>query len=54
MMIGLCLVCNEILISVHRHDFQECSCKQHTFIDGGGERGSRYGGVFLDLVGIIG
>lgn len=53
MMIGMCLVCQQILVSDYQHDFQQCDCEQKTMIDGGGGIGSRFGGVFLDLVRII-
>lgn len=33
--IGLqCPVCNEVIVSLHRHDFCKCGCG-NTFIDGG-------------------
>lgn len=31
-----CTLCNEIIESKHRHDFQQCSCEE-TAIDGGDE-----------------
>lgn len=31
----ICLECGEKLISRHRHDFQQCSCSNETFVDGG-------------------
>ena len=30
-----CLVCNTILESKHRHDFQQCNCSNKAFVDGG-------------------
>ena len=30
-----CLVCNTILESKHRHDFQQCNCSNGAFVDGG-------------------
>lgn len=30
-----CLECGEILVSKFRHDYQECSCDNHAFTDGG-------------------
>lgn len=30
-----CLVCNTILESKYRHDFQTCGCENETFVDGG-------------------
>ncbi len=33
-----CLKCHRILVSVHRHDFIQCDCKENPiFIDGGTE-----------------
>jgi len=29
-----CLLCNDIVESTHRHDFQQCSCG-NVFVDGG-------------------
>lgn len=52
-MIGMCLVCETILVSNYGHDFSQCDCKQQSMIDGGGGFGSRIGGVFLDWVLII-
>jgi len=46
-----CLNCNKVLESIYRHDFQQCHCKNKTFIDGGGYR---YGGVDMKMVKIIG
>jgi len=48
-----CLQCHEILISTSQHDFQQCQCENKTMIDGGGDIGSRYGGVNMSLVKII-
>lgn len=31
----ICLECGEKLISRYRHDFQQCSCSNETFVDGG-------------------
>ena len=45
----LCLSCNTILISKHRHDFVMCSCANQTFTDGGLDY-QRIGGVDLNLV----
>jgi hypothetical protein len=42
-----CLKCGDIIVSEHRHDFKYCSCK-NVFIDGGGDRYTRYGGIGLD------
>lgn len=38
-----CLECGQILESKFRHDFQECSCPNRTFCDGG-EDYQRVGG----------
>jgi len=46
-----CLQCGETLISKSRHDFQQCKCKNQTFVDGGGVDGVvRYGGMDLAKV----
>lgn len=34
---ALCLNCNTVLYSVHRHHFHKCGCENDTFIDGGKE-----------------
>jgi hypothetical protein len=39
-----CLQCGEILESKFRHDFQQCSCPNQTFIDGGNDY-CRCGGI---------
>lgn len=36
-----CLICNDEIESIHRHDFKFCKC-QHCFVDGGNDYG-RYG-----------
>jgi len=46
-----CLSCGEILESEYTHHFVKCKCPQGTFVDGGGEYYSRYGGTDLALVG---
>lgn len=47
----VCYECGTILVSKHRHDFQECSCPQHTFTDGGPDGGYiRRGGMDLTKV----
>lgn len=48
----LCLVCNTTLESKSRHDFQQCTCPNEAFTDGG-EDYQRYGAVDLDLVKIL-
>ena len=45
-----CLSCDVILLSKSQHDFQQCKCPNKTFIDGGGEIGSRYGGKDMKKV----
>lgn len=45
----ICLNCNKTLISRHRHDYQTCSCANHTSVDGGMSY-LRYGGKDLKLV----
>ena len=44
-----CLVCNTILESKHRHDFQICGCSNNAFVDGGLSY-IRYGANDLDLI----
>ena len=44
-----CLVCNTILESKHRHDFQQCNCSNGAFVDGGLSY-IRYGANDLDLI----
>lgn len=47
-----CLNCGEILESKYRHDFQQCNCKNQTFVDGGNDY-CRIGGQNLDLIKIL-
>ena len=47
-----CLVCNTILESKHRHDFQQCNCSNKAFVDGGLEY-QRTLAVDLDLIEIL-
>ena len=47
-----CLACGEILESKSVHDFQACSCPQHTFVDGGDEY-TRIGGQDLDMIEVL-
>lgn len=49
-----CLKCGEILISNSIHDFQQCSCDNETFVDGGGVYYSRLGGKDMSLVKTLG
>ena len=44
-----CLICNTILESKHRHDFQMCGCSNNAFVDGGLSY-IRYGANDLDLI----
>ena len=44
-----CLMCNTILESKHRHDFQQCSCSNGAFVDGGLSY-NRVGGKDLSLI----
>ena len=44
-----CLVCNTVLESKHRHHYNQCKCRNQSFVDGG-LLYSRVGGVDLDLV----
>jgi hypothetical protein len=44
-----CLVCNTILESKHRHDFQQCNCSNKAFVDGGLSY-ERIGAMDLDLI----
>lgn len=37
-----CLICNDVIESMYRHDFKYCSCKA-VFVDGGNDY-FRYGG----------
>lgn len=45
----LCTVCGKVLESKSRHDFQQCSCKNESFVDGGGDY-TRVGGKDLNSV----
>ena len=47
-----CLNCGEILESKHVHDFQQCSCDNSSFVDGGQEY-RRTGGKDLTLIQVI-
>ena len=47
-----CLNCGEILESKSTHDFQQCSCENQTFVDGGDEY-CRIGGKYLNMVRVI-
>ena len=44
-----CLCCGEVLQSKHVHDFQQCSCPNYTFVDGGSEY-CRYGGKDMNKI----
>ena len=47
-----CLVCNTILESKHRHDFQQCNWSNKAFVDGGLSY-ERIGAMDLDLIEIL-
>lgn len=47
-----CKKCNTILDSKHVHDFVQCKCDNHTFLDGGLDY-QRMGGVDLSLIEVI-
>lgn len=47
--LAVCLSCGDILHSTHRHDFVQCSCDNHSFVDGGNEY-KRRGGQDLSLI----
>jgi len=49
MSIAVCRQCGEILRSKHVHDCVQCSCPNHSMLDGGSEY-TRKGGVDLSLV----
>ena len=44
-----CLICNTILESKHRHDFQQCNCSNKAFVDGGLSY-ERLGAMDLSLI----
>jgi len=44
-----CLSCGEVLISIHRQDFQQCNCENKTHADGGIDYLKR-GGKDLSLI----
>ena len=44
-----CLVCNTILESKYRHDFQQCNCSNKAFVDGGLSY-NKVGGKDLSLI----
>ena len=46
-----CGLCKQVLLSLHRHDFRQCSCG-NTFVDGGRDylrRGGKYIGDIQEL-----
>lgn len=47
-----CLECMEILESEYTHDFQQCSCPNQTFVDGGSAY-IRCGGVDLEKIIVL-
>jgi len=48
-----CLECNKIIISKSHYDFVSCGCPNNSFVDGGGEIGSRYGGKDMSKIRIL-
>jgi len=48
-----CLVCGVVLESKHVHDFVQCDCENHTFVDGGNEY-LRIGGKDVKKIAIFG
>lgn len=47
-----CLKCGEELESKSVHDFQQCMCKNQTFVDGG-DQYCRIGGADMNFVQVI-
>ena len=47
-----CPCCGEVLHSISRHDFQQCSCFKGRYVDGG-EDYMRVGGAEIDDIVII-
>jgi hypothetical protein len=45
-----CPSCGENLVSIARHDFQQCKCPAQTFIDGGQVDYYRVGGMQVDTL----
>lgn len=48
-----CLECGVILHSKYQHDFQQCNCPNQTFVDGGYEEYTRYGGMDMAKVEFV-
>lgn len=46
----LCLGCNMILISFYNHHFNQCSCSNQSFVDGGQSKYSRVGGMKISKI----
>ncbi|HRZ18529.1 MAG TPA: hypothetical protein P5136_00490 [Methanofastidiosum sp.] len=44
-----CLSCGEVLESKTRHDFRQCGCENHTFVDGGNDY-MRVGGIDVSKI----
>lgn len=44
-----CLLCDDVIISRHRHDYIQCKCGA-CFLDGGGEDYYRYGAPSLESI----
>lgn len=47
-----CIMCDTVLVSKHRHDFQRCDCPNRTFVDGGQDY-LRYGGADLNYIEVL-
>lgn len=47
-----CLKCNEVLESLYRHDFVQCSCSNESFVDGGTDY-TRIGGMNIDQIEVL-
>lgn len=45
----LCLECNTVIISIARHDYETCDCKNKAMTDGGKDYG-RYGAMDLNKI----
>ena len=47
-----CMDCGAVLESTHRHDFVQCQCPNHSFVDGGHDY-IRIGGMDMRKVRVI-
>jgi hypothetical protein len=45
----VCLQCNTVLYSIHRHHYHSCGCPNETFVDGGKDY-LRYGAMNMSAV----